>query len=72
MIPRLLLGPIGVFPSDRQMTAYFPSNHVQLSDEVILPPGPIGPGFISPSTVHLPTKYPSRACSGPGFDACGA
>ncbi len=32
----------------------------------IFPPGPIGLGFISPSVVHFPTKYPRRLCSGPG------
>ena len=56
MIPTLLLGPIGVEPSERQITAKPPSNHSQVSVEVILPPGPIGLAFSSPSVVHLPTK----------------
>src|SRR5712691_7059805 len=31
-----------------------------------------GDGFISPSVVHLPTKYLSDSCSGPGFGGAGA
>src|SRR5262245_10523448 len=53
------------------MTANFPSNHSQRSLPVILPPGPNGPGFMSPSLVHLPTQAPSFSCSGPGFGAAG-
>src|SRR4029453_3438847 len=66
MIPRLLLGPNGVLPSLWHTTANPPSNHWQSSVEEIFPPGPIGLGFISPSVVHFPTKYPRRLCSGPG------
>src|SRR6476661_8227597 len=54
------------------MTLKCPSNHSQTSVVVILPPGPIGPGFISPVPVHLPTKKPSRSFSGPGLGAGGA
>src|SRR5688572_12637769 len=38
---------------------------------VIFPPGPIGPGFISPSKVQLPTNAPSFWCSGPGLGISG-
>src|SRR5919204_5756216 len=69
MIAMLLLGPIGVLPSEWQTTAKPPSNHAQSSVEEIFPPAPMGLGFISPSVVHLPTKYPRRLCSGPGV--CG-
>ena len=41
---------------DRQMTLNRPSNHSQLSVDVILPPAPIGPGLISPSAFQRPTK----------------
>src|SRR5688500_10364162 len=71
-MPIFLVGPIGVVPSERQITLNRPSNHSQVSEDLIFPPGPIGPGFISPSEVHLPTKYPSRPCSGPGLGACAA
>src|SRR5688572_10172928 len=71
-MPMLLLGPVGIFPSDRQITLKRPSNHSQVSVAVNFPPGPIGPGFNSPSAFHLPTKYPSRACSGPGLCAWDA
>src|SRR5262249_38109240 len=57
----------GEVPSLRQITLNFPSNHWQSSVLEILPPGPIGPGLTSPSAFHLPTKYASRACSGPGL-----
>src|SRR4051812_22555893 len=70
-MPMLLLGPFGIFPSEWQTTLNCPSNHLQSSDEVNFPPGPIGPGLISPSAVHFPTKYASRSCSGPGFAAWG-
>src|SRR5688500_9895073 len=65
----LLAGPVGSLPSERQITLYPPSNHSQVSEAVYLPPGPIGPGFSSPSTLHLPTKNPSFLCSGPGAGA---
>ncbi len=52
----LLLGPQGPVPSDRQTTLKRPSNQSQVSVPVILPPGPIGLGFISPSVFPFPTK----------------
>src|SRR3989338_367445 len=66
-MPNAFVGPIGPFPSERQSTAKPPSNHSQVSWFVIFPPGMKGFGFMSPSVVHLPTKYPSFLCSGPGF-----
>src|SRR2546425_4030047 len=66
-MPSDFVGPIGPFPSERQTTAKPPSNHSQMSRLVIFPPGMKGPGFISASAFHLPTKYPSFLCSGPGF-----
>src|SRR3989304_2931568 len=66
-MPSAFVGPIGPFPSERQSTAKPPSNHSQMSTVVIFPPGMKGFGFMSPSVVHLPTKYPSFLCSGPGF-----
>src|SRR5262245_60302969 len=66
------IAPIGPFPSERQITENLPSNHSQVSFPVILPPGPKGPGFISPSLVQLPTKNASFCASGPGFGAGGA
>ena len=59
-MPILLLAPIGVFPTEWQTTANRPSNQSHVSVDVILPPGPMGLGFISPATVHFPTKYASR------------
>src|SRR5206468_11733232 len=41
--------------------------HSQVSWFVSFPPGMKGFGFVSASAVHLPTKYPSFLCSGPGF-----
>src|SRR6266850_5253872 len=67
-----LAGPIGVFPSVSQTTVNCPSNQAHLLVEVIFPPGPIAPGFISPSVVQLPTKYLSRWCSGPGLGGVGS
>src|SRR3954462_13377921 len=69
MIASPLLGPAGDLPAERQITANPPEYHSHVSLDVMAPPGPIGPGFISPSTVHFPTKYPRRFCSGPGFAA---
>src|SRR5215469_5623708 len=46
-----------------------PVNHSQVSVRLILPPGPSGPGFISASSVHVPTNTDSFLCSGLG---CGA
>ena len=68
----LLPGPQGDCPWPWQTTVNFPSNHSHFSVDVILPPGPISPGFISPSMAQVPTKYPSRWCSGPGFGAAGS
>src|SRR6266852_1811224 len=67
MMPIDFVGPIGPFPSERQSTANPPSNHSQVSLVAIFPPGMKGFGFVSPSVDHLPTKYPSFLCSGPGF-----
>src|SRR5436309_8785757 len=66
-MPSAFVGPIGPFPSERQTTAKPPSNHSQVSRLVIFPPGMKGLGFVSASAVHLPTKYASFLCSGPGF-----
>src|SRR5580765_1943622 len=67
MMPMLFIGPRGDLPSERQTTAKPPENHSHVSVPVTFPPGPMGLGFISPSVVHLPTKYSRRLCSGPGL-----
>ena len=46
-----------------------PSNQSHLLLCVNFPPGPIAPGFSSPSVVQLPTKYLSRWFSGAGLGA---
>src|SRR5438270_8594922 len=38
---------------------------------VNFPPGPMGPGFISPSSFQLPRKYLSLSTSGPGLGMGG-
>jgi hypothetical protein len=71
MIPMDFIGPVGAFPVLLQTTANPPWNNVQVSLEVIVPAGPNGLAFISPVPVHLPTKYSSFLCSGPGFGSAG-
>src|SRR5947209_16300939 len=63
-----LSSPIGPFPSEWHTRLKPPANHSQVSVARYLPPGPYGLGFSSASEVHLPTKYASFLCSGPG---CG-
>src|SRR5207253_11340475 len=63
-----LSSPIGPFPSEWHTRLKPPANHSQVSVARYLPPGPNGLGFSSASEVHLPTKYASFLCSGPG---CG-
>src|SRR5882757_5022414 len=67
-----LLGPIGDFPSVSHTTVYPPSNQAHLLVPLNLPPGPIAPGFISPSVLQFPTKYFRRWASGPGLGALGS
>src|SRR3972149_4523118 len=62
-----LPSPIAPFMLLLHMMAKPPANHSHVSVQVIFPPGPIGPGFISPEPFHLPTNNPSRLCSGPGL-----
>src|SRR5712692_6856742 len=64
---RPLLSPIGPFESLWQTTLNPPANHSHVSVQVVLPPGPHGPGFISPEPFHLPINTPRRFCSAPGF-----
>src|SRR5262245_42030206 len=69
MIPSDFILPIGPVPSLRHTSWKPPWNHEQSSSEVILPPGPIGPGFISASPFHFPAKASSFLTSGPGLGA---
>src|SRR5215813_5918654 len=67
MTPWPFIGPIGPLPVFLQTSCHPPSNHVQSSSPVNLPPGPNGPGFISDSPDHLPAKTSSFFVSGPGL-----
>src|SRR3989304_3681013 len=67
MMPIDLVGPIGLVPKELQTTAKSPSNQAQVSSLIILPAGMKGFGLPSASVCQVPTKYPSRLCSGPGF-----
>src|SRR6266436_6523899 len=46
---------------------YPPSIHSHFWLSVIFPPGPIGPGLTSPSSVHAPASTSSFLTSGPGL-----
>ena len=59
--------PIELLKSIRQTKKNPPSIHSHFSFSVVLPPGPIGLGFMSPSRVHAPANISSFLCSGPGF-----
>src|SRR5580700_1651869 len=53
--------------SVRQTRKKPPSIHSHFSSSVIFPPGPIGLGLTSPSTVHEPVSTSNFLCSGPGL-----
>src|SRR6187455_775353 len=68
-MPTLFIAPIGPVPSEWQTTAKPPWNTLHSSFEVNLPAGPNGLFLASASLVHLPAKYSSFLCSGPGLGA---
>ena len=68
----LLLAPVGILDSEWQTTLKCPSNHVQSSEDVSFPPGPMGPGLISPSPVFPDKISEPLVHSGPGLACDGA
>src|SRR5581483_8510658 len=48
--------PIELLNSSSHTRKYSPSIHLQVSVSVMVPPPPIGPGFISPRILHEPAK----------------
>ena len=59
--------PIDLLKSVWQTRKNRPSIHSHFSFSVIFPPGPIGPAFMSPSSVHEPANMSSFFSSAPGF-----
>src|SRR4030095_12587324 len=72
MTPSPFMGPMGPLPVVLLRSSHPPSNHVQSSSPVYLPPGPNGPGFISDSPDHFPAKASSFFVSGPGLGGAEA
>src|SRR4026208_1888798 len=67
MIQMACMSPVGPRPWGRHTRWKPPANHSQVDDPDTLPPGPIGPGFISPSLRQRPAKKLRFCCSGPGL-----
>src|SRR5262245_45060537 len=68
-MPTLFVAPIGPAPSEWQTIAKPPWKTLQSSFPVYLPAGPHGLFLACASLVHLPAKYSSFLCSGPGLGA---